>query len=583
MKFIKNRDKFLKEEREAKIRDVLHPKQAQEVIRTWGEKYLDYEEIIPTDNIKQGKWKLSEEDKNKALGAFFQCDMDIVTKLFSSLPDKFAEILFRSIDPKLITTEKHKIILENLNIQKPTIDQIFTIYNNVFRKLNVGETTATEVIQKDKNGRPVVGEDGKMIKTAKKAGEPVFSNNLVNINTFTEDYNKCYSEFPITKNLFQNNQIANIRNMANQCEVNPEYKIDFGIFGKDLYLDISYDPKHILNMSISKFYTSCQHLYTGAYKQQVLANIFDPNSLPAFLLFETDIFWGKEKISNFIPLSRMMIRNIETFDAPLAATKTAEVSIAGIKAKKKAKSEEIKPKIFYDRAYPDRMKPIFGEIVRKYSENIENYKDKNTYYFTPDINIEDKITQPYMDMLRDVQIRPYIGVNTKTLYLNRMVDWSKIKISPHAKIKELIIETTDIPDDLTKMTLTPDWIKFKYLSINTLKNFDKVKSDAIAFDKCKFNTEILNDINKSNPDIKKLQIVSCDLIGDLNFSEFKSLDELQIIYTLDTIEDLKKIVEGLKVNKLLISGDLIKNKDCKAYINSLKSRGFKIEIVGPVI
>ena len=313
-------------------------------------------------------------------------------------------------------------------------------------------------------------------------------------------------------------------------------------------------------MSISKFYASCQHLYSGGYREQVLGNVFDPNSIPAFLTFETPIYWNKEKISDQLPLSRMMIRNIETFDA----------------------QEE--SKIFFDRAYPDRMKEIFGEMMEKYSE-MKQTADENsriTYIFTPDIDAEDKVRDPYMDRV-SLKRKPYIGKNTKTLYLNRMHDWSNVKIAPDAKIKELIIETTDIPEDLMKVPLNPDWVKFKYLTINTLSNFDKIKTDSIAFDKCKLDTSVLDEMNKVNTNIKKLQIVSCDLTGSLGFSQFENLEELHIIYTLDTIEELKDLTENLKIKKLVLSGDLIKDKESKIQINQLRQRGIKVEIVGPVI
>ena len=60
MKFIKSRNRFLVE---AKIKDVILPRQAKEVSSYWGEKFLDYDEVDPTTKIIQGKWKLSEEDK----------------------------------------------------------------------------------------------------------------------------------------------------------------------------------------------------------------------------------------------------------------------------------------------------------------------------------------------------------------------------------------------------------------------------------------------------------------------------------------------------------------------------------------
>ena len=555
MKWIKDRTKFLNE---AKLRDVIFARQAKEVTRIWGEKFLDYEEVTATDKIKQGKWKLSDEDKNKALGKFFDCDMTKVNETFNVLSDKFAEVLNKSIDLDLIKIEKFKIIATELNIKNPSIDQIAIIFDSIFRKIAVSETMATEIIQKGEDGRPLKDEGGNMIKVAKAKGELVFSNNLVNINTFVDDFNRCFPEDKVDAN-FQNNDVMRLRSAASIDE-NHEFEVDFKVFDKDMYLSINHNPKDILNMSISKFYASCQHLYSGGYREQVLGNVFDPNSIPAFLSFETPIFWDKEKISDQLPLSRMMIRNIETFDA----------------------QEE--SKIFFDRAYPDRMKEIFGEIVEKYTE-MKQTADENsriTYIFTPDVDTQDKVRDPYMDRL-SIERKPYIGKNTKTLYLNRMHDWSNVKIAPDAKIKELIIETTDIPEDLMKVPLNPDWVKFKYLVIKTLSNFDKIKTDSIAFDKCKLDTSVLDEMNKVNPNIKKLQILSCDLTGELGFSQFENLEELHIVYTLDTIEELRDLTENLKIKKLVLSGDLIRDKEAKDQINQVRQQGIKVEIVGPVI
>ena len=555
MKWIKDRNKFLNE---AKLRDVIFARQAKEVSRIWGEKFLDYEEVTPTDKIKQGKWKLSDEDKNRVLGKFFDCDMKAVTAVFDSINDKFAEVLSQSINLDLIRDEKFKIIATDLNIKNPSIDQIAILFDAIFRKISISETMATEVIQKDENGRPVKDEGGNMIKTTKEKGALVFTNNLTNINSFVDDFNRCFPEEKVGVN-FEERNIQRLRSAASIDE-NRDFEVDFKIFDKDMYLSINHNPKDILNMSISKFYASCQHLYSGGYREQVLGNVFDPNSIPAFLTFETPIYWNKEKISDQLPLSRMMIRNIETFDA----------------------QEE--SKIFFDRAYPDRMKEIFGEMMEKYSE-MKQTADENsriTYIFTPDVDTEDRVRDPYMDRV-SLQRKPYIGKNTKTLYLNRMHDWSNVKIAPDAKIKELIIETTDIPEDLTKVPLNPDWVKFKYLTINTLSNFDKIKTNSIAFDKCKLDTSVLDEMNTVNANIKKLQIVSCDLTGELGFSQFKNLEELHIVYTLDTIEELKDLTENLKIKKLVLSGDLIRDKESKAQVNQLKQRGIKVEIVGPVI
>jgi hypothetical protein len=554
MKYIKNRQRFIKE---AKIRDLVLPSQAKEVSSYWGEKFLDYEEVDPTDKIKQGYWKLEEEDKMKVLGHFFDCDMKSVMDIFRNLSDKFNTIAKESINLDLLT-DKQKIIMKDINFQTPTIDQIIIVYDNVFRKLAISETQASEMVQKDESGRPVRDEEGNMLRTKKNPGDPIFTSNLTNINSFVDDFNRCYSQDRVESN-FQSRDINSLRNLAKE-DFNSKYVYDFEIFNRDLYLEISHNPKDILNMSISRFYTSCQHLYTGGYRSQLLSNVFDPNSIPAFFVFDTPIFLNDEKISDKLPLSRMMIRNIENFD---------DVS---------------ETKIFFDRAYPDRMKDIFDELTEKYSGNIQNVTDdRETYVFTPDVDIDDsKIQDPYMDKLR-LRREKFIGLNTKTLYLNRTYDWSKIKISPKAKIKELIIETTDIPENLLKIDLNPEWIKFKFLKIETLTGFDKIKTDSIAFDKCKFDTKLFEDIYSSNPTIKRLQITSCDLSGDFNFKIFENLEELHLVYTLDSIEDIKESLTNLKIKKLVLSGDLITDKSVKEFINELRKRGIRIEIVGPVI
>ena len=549
MKWIKNRQQWLNE---AKIRDVILPRQVKEVSSYWGEKYLDYEEVEATTKIKQGKWKIEEEDRLDVLSAFFDCDMKFITNLFSNLPDKFNTILSESINLELLRSEEQKQVLSGFNIQSPTVDQMVFIFSSVFRKLDINQTRTSEMIKKDDNGLPMRDERGEMIRIKKNVGDPVFTNNLVNINTFVDDYNRCYPDEKIEVD-FQNRELNSLINLASDVQ-NRDYKFEFNIFGKDLYLEINHNPKDILNMSISKFYASCQHLYTGGVRNRLLGNVFDPNSIPAFLVFDSPIMWGEDKLSDKLPLSRMMIRNIEGFD------------------------ESETPRIFFDRAYPDRMKDIFETLVEKYSDNKENATDSDTYVFTPDIDEDNELEQPYMDRL-GLRRGKMIGVNTKTLYLSQTYDWSKVKVSPNAKIRELIIETTDIPENLLKINLSLEWVKFKNLKIKTLNGFENIKTDSISFDKCKFDSSLFESISSINPDIKKLQLVSCD-VDNLQISSLTNLEELHLIFTIDSLEDVREILLNGNIKKLVISGDLATNKPL---ISELKKRGIKIETVGPVI
>ena len=568
MKWIKSRSRFVNE---ARIGDVINPEQAKRVKEKWGAKFLDYDEVEPTDKIKQGKWKLTEEDKNKVLSAFFssgnnKVDIAEVQKTFSTLPDKFAEIVNLSlaniagINAGTKGLERAKEVLQEFDIKNPSIDEMVAIFEPVFRKLS-NETGKEEMIQKDENGRPIMGEDNRPIKVAKEIGEPVFEKNMINILSFVENYNTYYPEHQVDASLFEDRSLSNIINLAKD-DINSEYKTSFKIFGRDIYLNISHNPKDILNMSISKFYTSCQHLYTGMYSSKVLGNVFDPNSIPAFLVFDTPIYNGDEMISEQLPLSRMIIRNIESFD------------------------DKGETKLLFDRAYPDRMKDgnwgdVFSEIVTKYTgmKAMENPYGA-TYLYTPDIAAQDEedIEAPYMDQNKDLIKGKYIGVNTKKLYLSSTYDWSKVKVAPNAKIKELIIENPDLPENLLDIKLDLEWVKFKFINIADLSGFNNLKSDSIAFDKCKITNDSVREFC-AGKQIKRLQLTSRD-IDDLDLSGM-SIDELQLLYTVDN--SLQSALGDAKFNKLVVSGDLMANKENKEFLNGLKRSGIKIETTGLVL
>jgi hypothetical protein len=558
MKWIKSRKNYLVEE--AKIKDVILPRQAKEIKRAWGEQYLELEEIDATENIKQGRWKLSEEDKIEVLGQFFQANLKNVYEFFGNLPDKFNEIIKQSINLDLLKSDdKWSKILDNFDIKKPTINQISILTDAIFRKISVSETTAGEIIVRDETGRPVMGDDGRPTKRRKEEGEIIFSNNLVNINTFLADYNRLFPEDQIDASKFSSGEIQRLVSSSREDFGGDNYRVEVDLYGRDLFLSIKHNPKDILNMSISRFYSSCQHLYSGGYRDRVFGNVVDPNTIPAFLIFDTPIYnRDNDLISEQLPLCRMMIRNMESFDS----------------------TKEKEPKIFFDRAYPDRMKDIMGRIIEKYSENKETDKEPDTYLFTPDAPNELSIREPYMDRL-NLDRGQYIGVNTTKLYLNQSYNWSKVKISPKAKISEIIIETPNIPSNFFDMQLSPDWIKIKFLKLNDFSVFQNVKTDSYAFDKCKFNGNLLDEIKNYSPNLKKLQITACQ-IKDLNLSKLGDIDELQLIYTLDP-EYLTKALEGVNAKKLVLSGDLVSNKENKKLINSLKGKGVKVDIVGPII
>jgi hypothetical protein len=556
MKFLSKRNQFLAEE--AKIKDVILPRQAREVEDKWGSEYLEYEEIEPTDKIQQGTWKLDHDDKMAILSEFFNTELKEMYKQFQALPDHFKTVLGDSIKTELFAgsdKDKFTSILEDFNIQFPSIDSITILAKPIFRKISVGETKATEVIARDENGVPLKDEDNKIIKKTKEAGEVIYSKNLVNINTFVSDYNDCFPTTKVDDNIFSSGYVRDVVNIAADDISQGSYEVDYNPFSKDMYLVIKHNPKDILNMSISKYYSSCQHLYTGMYRGKVIGNVFDPNTIPAFVIFDTPIKWKGEVISEQLPLSRMMIRNLEAFNP----------------------NDPVK--VFFDRCYPDRCKNSMDKIIEKYTNMSSVSGRGDTYYFTPDLpeHAAGNIDSPYMDRL-GIDTKRYIGVNTKSITLTPNIDWSNVKVSPKAKLKEIIIQSSVLPDGLLNIPMQPDWIKFKFLRLKDLSVFKNLKSNSYAFDKCEFGGNVLNSLPE---DVKKLQLISCDT-SKLDLSKMENIEELHLVYTLND-DDLIPSIKGLKMKKLVISGDLLSLSENKSYINDLKKQGVKIEIVGPVL
>ncbi len=560
MKFLSKRNQFLAEE--AKIKDVILPRQAKQVEEKWGSEWLEFEEVEPTDKIQQGVWKLDHDDKMEIFSAFFDADVKGMYELFKKLPDQFAKALNESVSLDLLSgqtailPEKAKSILDDFNIQFPSIDAICILSKPIFRKISVSETKATEVIVRDEKGVPLKDEDNKIIKRTKEEGEVIYSKNLVNINTFVDDYNDCFPSETVSSRIFSSGDVSSVINLAAEDMSGGSYEVDYNPFSKDMFLKIQHNPKDILNMSISKYYSSCQHLYTGMYRQKVIGNVFDPNTIPAFIVFDSPIMWKGEKISDQLPLCRMMIRNMESFDP----------------------NDPVQ--IFFDRCYPDRCKNAMDKIIEKYTQMTSTGgRGSRPYYFTPDLpeSSVGSIEVPYMDRLQ-IQEKRYIGVNTKSITLTPNIDWSSVKISKNTKLKEIIIQSSVLPDGLLDIPMKPDWIKFKYMSLKDLTPFSKLQTESIAFDKCQLKSNLLNTLPQ---DIKKLQIISCETEGT-DLSKLENVDELHLIYTIND-KELIPMTRGLKLNKLVISGDLLSLKENKSYLNDLKRKGVKIEIVGPII
>ena len=561
MKYIKKRSQWVSE---AKIGDVILPPQKAEVKKTWGEKFLDMEEVIPTEHIKQGDWELSEDDKFKVLDVLFGTDVKSAQDQYKDLPAKFIEIVQLSL-AYLAETDvtgrvsdemrRAKEVLGELDLSDIGIDEMIALNYPILRKLS-NETGKAEMIQKGDDGRPVMGEDGRPVKVAKEIGDPIFEKNFISLESFRQEYNKYYDK---VERDFNSRPLQAIINVVKQ-DNNSDYRTSYKLFNKPVHLKISHNPKDILNMSISKFYQSCQHLYTGGYKTQVLGNVFDPNSIPAFLVVKTPIYNGDDLLSEQLPIARAMVRYLDGF------------------------SKTDAPAFFFDRTYPDRLREVMYEIITKYSGMVSTGTQRNRgpvdkYVYAPDLPAQSAkdISAPYQDSL-GIEQKTYIGVNTKRLSTS-MTGFKNMIISKQARVEELIVDSPDVPEALFALPLKLNWIKFKFIDIKRMPKMDKFDCKSFAFDKCRFTNADLANVVAANPEMEKLQLTSCE-VEDLNLSGL-AVDELQLIYT--TTQPLAEVLGDVKVKKLVISGDLLSDKENKDFVISLKKSGVKVETVGLVI
>jgi hypothetical protein len=558
MKFIKTRTMFLAENILPKIGDVILPSQKKEVIKTFGERWINISTIRPTKKIKQGEWELSKEDKFKVLNVLFGCDIEEAQKQYADLPEEFISIVGESLsylesadDSRDENIKRAKEALSELNLKDVGIDEMIALNYPVLRKFS-NETNKTEIIQRDETGRPVMGEDGRPVKIQVEPGA-VFEKNLVNLESFRQDYNK-YFDNKVNSN-FNDRNIQSIINVVKQ-DHNSEYKTSYKIFNRPVFLKISHNPKDILNMSISKFYTSCQHLYSGGYRNQLIGNVVDPHSIPAFLIVKTPIYNGDELLSEQLPISRSMVRYLDGYD------------------------DGQKGAIFFDRTYPDRLRKVMYEMMIKYTgmEPIGTQENNSgqVYTFSPDVpaQAQPDLKDPYMDST-NIKRKKYVGVNTTRLSTS-MGGFDKMIISKDANVSELIVDSPDVPAELFNLPLNLDWIKFKFIDIKNMPDTSKFNCQSFAFDKCKFTNEDIQKVIADHKDMTKLQLTSC-VVNGLKLNGL-DIEELQLVYT--TTDPLSEILEGVKFKKLVVSGDLMTDKENQEFVNRLISSGIKVEVVG---
>ena len=318
MKWIKERQKFLAE---AKIGDVVNPKQKEVITKRWGKKYLEYEEVEPEQEIKaiEGTWKLTTEQKYRVLGLFFKTDVSKAEAVFDNLPSEFKRAVSLGLN-HVIENEigrevelMAELMADGIDFDNIGLEEISALTNNVLPRIDVKTTVSDKKMVRDELGIPIRGEDGQFQFEEKVAGEFVYYSGLYNLNSFANDFDDCMKklgkEDQIVARNFSSSEIGSIKNMLS-TEVKG-HQADLKVFHKDAYVSILHNPQDILNISVSKFYASCQEFYGGSHVRSLLANVFDPNSVPAFIYLDSPVYNSDgELIAEKLPLARFFIRSI---------------------------------------------------------------------------------------------------------------------------------------------------------------------------------------------------------------------------------------------------------------------------------
>jgi hypothetical protein len=564
MKWIKGRQKFLAE---AKIGDVVNPKQKEVITKRWGKKYLEYEEVEPEQEIKaiEGTWKLTPEQKYRVLDLFFKTNIRKAEEVFDNLPTEFIRVVSDALNYALelddYSNETDKIaelMEDGIDFTNIGLEEIAALTNNVLPRIDVKTTISDKQMVRDDLGVPVKGEDGQFQYQDKVAGEFAYYNGLYNLNSFAKDYDDCVKklgrEDQIVNRNFSSSEIGSIKNMLS-TEVKG-HQADIKVFHKDAYVSILHNPQDILNISVSKFYASCQEFYGGSHVRSLLANVFDPNSVPAFIYLDSPVYNSDgELIAEKLPLARFFIRKIdmpESFVDPGAPS----------------------TKLFFDRVYPQRMSDgendgIYNMVeqvagIKRYLDSTDEDAKTAVYVFAPDISSDDNLDSPYHDTLHNIQHKRTIGMNCKFLNITADSDWSDVFVRENNRIETMTISTPKVPVNLFELKYNLEKLSIVNIDITEMPELAKFGTGDIELRECRTN---MVDLRKGleGTNLNKLSLINCDIAG-ISF-EGMQLSELVLKSDIEG-RNLADVIANARIKNLVISDHLLMDPENVEFLKS---------------
>lgn len=545
MKYIHKRNKFFEA-----IKDELNTHQLSRAKEVWGSDLLNLERAEPTDKIERGKWLLDDEDSKKIVNDMFTTDIDFLISIFDN--DKFSEYLnFLKLS---ISEEKagwYYNNIMNFDVKKLKFTDIIALFGKYYATPNVKETQSDSFILRNDDGKPILGDDGKIqkiVKTEEQKNEIIWNNNQ-HINAFAlmHYYNELYlNEKNINENVYISVNLTNLQSLRSDG-----LKGDFQLYPiNPMYLYITEKSTDVMNMSVSKFYTSCQELYNGGghgttYLDQLIYNLFDPNSIPAFIIYdEPYINENKEKIVDYMPLCRRMIRNVVN-----------------------PENEDESLGLYFDNTYPERMSSILQYVIEEYTTN-EHKPELKRIGYKINLDLPQNVTAraPYLDSIRQGNISRIRGLNTKILTLDRYSNIGSIRFAKVNNITTIEFESSnfdeeDIEEILNKLPKI-NTVRFKSIQLvdmpitnNKFKYF---------FDKCILDDELFTKLDgisdltiKSSKfeqkELYKISIKNLTLLYVPAKLDKEFLDKLDSFsYSEDIYFANKEVIDLLTIKKKLI-------------------------------
>jgi hypothetical protein len=341
------------------LKDEIPQHQKDLVKKYWGDKVLKMDVGEKTKVIPEGKWKLSEEDKETFLSNFFNVDLSSIKSSIESFnPDiHFWRVMIQAIEePKVKESLKFKkyssySILHNI-IKLNKID--------VFYSLDVNAIKTGKVKMTDETGKPIIKDGKPVFVDYNDKNIPIFNKKRkTNFLNFIKSYNEAYNK---------NINYSFIEKILNSgvVEVLDSKNFDLDLFAnKPMFLYITSKPEDTLNMSISRFYDSCQNLYSGGAKQSLITNVFDKNTKVCYIVYDQPFIDVGGNVVPFTSIARRLLRVVDEDGS-----------------------------VYFDTIYPNldkRLSEVFTNLIKKYT----NIKQLGYTWYKP--NVPKNLPTAYLD------------------------------------------------------------------------------------------------------------------------------------------------------------------------------------------